>query len=163
MSEDNKKLCKQCWQYDQFCEKCKLGWCYWFTCQKSPHCAEECEAFNPFSETRKQRDENAEIFPKIEEFYMFLQGISVPEGFSLSHKPKMSAKKAFTVIYILQEHLHILPDCFEKCDGCNNLFDADREGFILDDQYEVCGRTLAKKYWGHWCDNCVPDVDFNVK
>jgi len=90
---DKTKTCHQCWQYSQFCEKCKLGHCYWFNNQKSPVCAEDCKAFNPHREGRKHRDKHREIFPKVEEFYDFLQGKSVPEGFHLSHKPKLSAKK----------------------------------------------------------------------
>jgi len=160
---DKIKSYNQCHQYNQFCEKCELGWCYWFSCRKSPLCADDCKAFNSFSEVRKHRDENAEIFPKVVEFYEFLQGISVPERFTLKHKPKLSAKKAFTIIYTLQEHLHILPDCFEKCEGCDMLFDSEREGLMLDDQYELNGKTLPKKYWGNWCDSCVPNIDFAVK
>ena len=157
------KSCKKCWQYSKYCEKCNLGWCYWFTSGKSPACAEDCEAFNPFNQIRNNRNENEEIFPKVCEFYDFLLGLSVPEGFTLKHKPKLSAEEAFSVIYLLQEHLHILPDSFEKCDGCDELFDSDREGYYLDDQYELKGRTLPKKYWGNWCYDCVPDVVFNLK
>ena len=156
-----KKTCHQCWQYAQFCESCQLGHCYWFNRQKSPICAEECEAFNSRREGRKHRDENGEIFPLVEEFYDFLQGKSQPEGFHLTHnKPKLTAEKAFTVIYIMQEYLHILPESFEKCKGCDGLFDSDCEGYLLDDQYKLNGKTLPKKYRGHWCENCAPEVDF---
>ncbi len=163
MKNEIKKTCHQCWQYVHFCEKCELGHCDWWTCKKSPCCAEGCKAFNSRDEMRKHRDEHREILPLIVEFYEFLQGKSMPEGFELRSKPKMSAKKAFSIIYILQEHLHIIPDSFEKCDGCDDLFDTDCEGFILDDQYELNGKTLPKRYWGHWCDGCVPNVEFQVK
>lgn len=156
----SKKTCQQCWQYTNFCESCKLGYCYWFNRQKSPICAEECEAFNSTSEGRKHRHENREILPLVEEFYEFLQGKSIPEGFYLTHKPKLTAKKAFTIIYLMQEYLHILPKSFEKCDGCDYLFDTECEGFYLDENYKLNGKTLPKKYWGHWCDNCAPNVDF---
>ena len=47
----------------------------------------------------------------IEEFYNFLQG-EVPETIHLpnGHIPKMTAKKAFSIIWYLQEHFSILPD-----------------------------------------------------
>ncbi len=96
-----------------------------------------------------------EMFSLVEEFYDFLQGISVPEGYNLKHKPKLTAEKAFTVIYVLQEYLHILPDSIEKCDKCDCLFDSCSEGYILDDQHGLNGKVLLKKYWGFYCEECM--------
>ncbi len=47
----------------------------------------------------------------IEEFYAFLQG-EVPDciHFPRGSKPQLSQKKAFAIIYYLQEHLPIIPD-----------------------------------------------------
>ena len=75
-------------------------------------------------------------------------------------KPKLSYKKAFHIIYFLQEDIGCLPDHIEQCQDCLDLFDCNKEGFYLSDDYKLNGRTLPKKYRGHWCDNCVPDVDF---
>jgi len=85
-----------------------------------------------------------DIFSKVEEFYDFLQKKSVPKGYKLKHKPKLTARQAFAVIYVLQEFLQVLPDNIEKCDKCGVLFDRDREGYILDDQYDLNGKTLPK-------------------
>ena len=79
--------------------------------------------------------------------------------------PKLSPTKAFNVIWFLQEYLHILPDNIEQCDGCKDLFDTDSEGCCLNEDYinKDTGKTLAKKHWGHWCDGCIPNIDFEVK
>lgn len=100
--------------------------------------------------------------PLLEEFYEFLQKKKVPGGFHLSHLPKLTAKQAFTVIYVMQEYLHILPDNFEQCQDCLRLYDSDSEGYCLGDQYDLGKKTLPKKYWGHYCDNCVPNIDFQL-
>ena len=85
----------------------------------------------------------------IEEFYEFLQG-EIPENISLlrGYRPKMTAKKAFTIIWYLQEHLSILPDTIEKCDVCNGLYDSGEEGIYWE--------TKRKHYCGG-CDHLVPN------
>ena len=52
----------------------------------------------------------------LKEFYNFLQGV-VPDNIYFRHgaKPKLSTKKAFSVIYYLQEHLSVFPDHVEVC------------------------------------------------
>ena len=101
---------------------------------------------------------------KVDELYKFLKGEELPEGI-VCDMPKLSAGLAFTVIWFLQEHLHILPDNIEQCDNCKELFDTNGEGQYLDGQFKNAntGKTLAKKYWGHWCDCCIPEVDFELK
>ncbi len=162
---EDKKTCHECWQYHDYCKECDRGGCYWFFNHPSPALAESCEAFNNrYRENRKDRDEHAELMPKLEVFFEFLMGEGVPDGFSLKHKPKLTARKAFTVIYVLQEYLHILPDSFEQCSECLSLYDSEREGYYLDDQYDTeDGKTLPKKYWGHYCsDSCRPDIKCNL-
>lgn len=101
---------------------------------------------------------------KLTIFYEYLRGIKLPDGVGTEGKmPKLSANKAFEVIWILQEVLHCLPDNIEQCQSCKDLFDMDSEGCYLDDQYKIKGRTLPKKYWGPWCDCCTPDIDFELK
>ena len=51
----------------------------------------------------------------------------------------------------------------ERCDVCGELYDRYQEGFWLDDKYELNGKTLPKKYWGSYCDGCVPNVNFKLK
>jgi hypothetical protein len=84
----------------------------------------------------------------IEEFYNFLQG-ELPEqlSFKRGHQPKMTAKKAFAIIYYLQEHFPLLPDHIEMCSNCNSLFDTHSEGIYWE--------TKAKHFCGS-CDHLVP-------
>jgi len=96
---------------------------------------------------------------KIEELYNYLRGISLPDGVGVK-MPKLSDKMAFTVIWLLQEHFHILPDNIEKCRGCRELFDSDSEGYCLTDEYTLNGKPLPQKYRGQWCNACVPKVEF---
>lgn len=105
-----------------------------------------------------------EELEKTEIIYDFLMTAELPEGFisEVADFPKMTADQAFLVIYILQESCGFIPESIEKCDACDELFDSDSSGFYLDEQYELNGKTLPKKYYGHWCDNCVPCVDFQL-
>ena len=64
---------------------------------------------------------------QIEELYQFLQGIC-PEGIYIKHPPRLSKRKAFNVIWFLQEHLRILPDNYEQCCSCGDLYDVNGEG-----------------------------------
>ncbi len=79
----------------------------------------------------------------IEEFYEFLQG-KLPDGMEIQrgHQPKMSAKKAFSVIWYLQEHLSVFPDNIEKCYNCDGLYDTNCSGYHDD------------KTDRHYCDTC---------
>ncbi len=108
---------------------------------------------NKTSEANKKKDNYIDACEKVRRFYEYLKG---------EFRPKLSQNKAFGLIYYLQETMQCLPDTIEKCDVCGDLFNTDREGFILDDQYEVNGKTLPKKYWGMYCDGCEPQVDFQV-
>jgi len=116
---------------------------------------------NQESEEKKEKDNYISQLDKLVVLFEFLTGEKLPEGVTCS-MPKLPAKKAFSVIWFLQEIMRCLPDNIEKCDGCDVLYDADQEGFCLDDQYMLDGKMLPKKYWGHWCAICVPCVNFNV-
>jgi len=108
---------------------------------------------NENSESEEKEVNYIDACEKVRQFYEYLTG---------EFKPKLSQNKAFGLIYYLQETMHCLPDTIEKCDVCGDLFNTACEGFILDDQYELNGKELPKKYWGMYCDNCVPIVDFHV-
>jgi len=77
---------------------------------------------------------------QIEQFYKFLQG-ELPEKLHMKRPPHLSGKMAFRVIYYLQEILEVLPDNFERCKTCGDIFDTD---------YEGNSETLH-------CDNCRRD------
>jgi hypothetical protein len=82
---------------------------------------------------------------QVDALYQFLTGrIPVGSGIEMGRggQPKLTPRKAFAVIWFLQEHLHILPDCYEACTCCGNLFDSDCAGHL-------CEQT-GKSY----CDNC---------
>lgn len=106
-------------------------------------------------------DEYVSELDRATKLYEYLVGGDMPDGV-VCWQPKMSRKHAFDVIWYLQEIVDCLPGHIERCQGCDDLFDTDSEGYCLDDQYELKGKTLPKKYWGHWCDNCVPCVDFEL-
>lgn len=84
----------------------------------------------------------------VEEFYNFLQG-ELPEGMSIGkgHKPQMSHKKAWSIIWYLQEHLPVLPSKIEKCDNCGTLYNSYLEGIY----WESKGKNFCAG-----CDHLVP-------
>lgn len=79
----------------------------------------------------------------IDEFYRFLQG-DMPESIMLGkgNKPKMSQKKAYAIIWYLQEHFPLLPDHIERCDFCGELFDSWSSGWY------------DEKKGKHYCSSC---------
>ena len=140
-------------------EKCMLRRC---DCYKKNttacwHCSRNKE-----HEKGELSDEYVSELDQVIILYEYLAGGDMPDGVKC-WQPKMSRKHAFTVIWFLQEIIHCLPDHIEQCDGCKDLFDTDYTGFCLDDQYDLDGKTLPKKYWGNWCDNCAPCVDFVLR
>jgi len=120
--------------------------------------------YNSESQATEKHNRYVDFRDRIDVFYKYLKGEELPEGVTCK-MPKLKPDIAFSVIWFLQEILHVLPDNIEQCDGCKELFDTDREGYILDDQYidKNTGKTLAKKHWGHWCEGCVPNIEFEVK
>lgn len=63
---------------------------------------------------------------EVEELYRFLQG-ETPKGFYFNETPNLSEEAAFSVIYYLQEKMHLIPDNFERCSKCGKIFDSDEE------------------------------------
>ena len=88
---------------------------------------------------------------KVREFYRFLTGEEMPEKISIGRgrAPKMSEKKAFSIIWYLQEHLSIFPDTIEICSVCGELFDTNSEGIY----WETKGK--------HYCGGCCDVVPYN--
>lgn len=85
----------------------------------------------------------------IQEFYDFLQG-ECPKSIHLGRgrQPKMSQKKAFAIIWYLQEHFPILPYNIEKCGNCGELFDYDGGGLYWESK---------KKFYCGACIHLVPE------
>lgn len=69
---------------------------------------------------------------QVEELMDMLTGKCLPEGMVIKHKPILSRKQAFSIIWFLQEYMNILPDNFEMCHICGELFDAHSGGFVVD-------------------------------
>jgi len=80
---------------------------------------------------------------QVEDFYLMLQGKDIDsDGFSLGHKFNLTPNKAFTIIWYLQEILKIIPDRFEKCDVCKELYNSYSSGHY------------SEKKGKHYCDSC---------
>ena len=88
---------------------------------------------------------------KLSEFYRFLTGEEMPSGIKMKRgtAPIMTEKKAFAVIWYLQEHLPVFPDHIERCDSCGEIFDSWSEGLY----WESKGR--------HYCGGCYDQVPEN--
>ena len=90
---------------------------------------------------------------KTKELFEFLKGNTMPPGFVSQRKlPKMSAKKAFNIIYILQEGFCLIPDHYEMCYRCECLYDSDNEGGLLNRESYIIPKYLLDH---HVCDNCL--------
>lgn len=136
--------------------KCQLRSydCYHINSHKCSNCTR-----NELSAKSQCEDNYISKLDKINEFYEFLTGNDMPDGV-IAESPKLSTKQAFTVIWFLQEITRCLPDHIEKCQECDVLFDSDGEGWFLTEDYELDGETLPEEYYGHYCDDCVPNVEF---
>jgi hypothetical protein len=101
-----------------------------------------------------------------QKLFDMLQGGEL-DGMTLAEQPKLSARAAFSVIYYLQEELGIIPDTYEACAVCGELYDADCDGHVvsedtIDGWYEENGISLSaiKKHEGaHVCsEECEYDL-----
>jgi hypothetical protein len=103
---------------------------------------------NEINLIKNNKDKKLSDVEWLQEFYEFLQG-NVPNSLHLKkgHIPKMSPKKAFKVIYYLQEHFPVFPDHIEKCWSCGRLFDTYSEGLYWE--------SKGRHYCGS-CDHLVP-------
>lgn len=144
--------------------KCKKHDCYWQCGDESKHndCYFCSQNRNADEGSKGKKDNYIDVKDKFVELYDFLTGTKWPDGLT-SKMPKLSSKRAFGVIYFLQEVTCCLPDYIEQCRGCLELYNSESEGQHLSDDYEVKGKTLAKKYWGNWCEDCIPEIDFEMK
>lgn len=143
---------------DIVCEKTS---CYWESVKVNNEC---CNCIHNENAKEKKRDCYIDDLNKVNELYEYLTGGKMPDGVTCK-MPKLSNSVAFDVIWFLQEVTCCLPDNIEQCRECECLFNSDYGGFRLDDQYKhkINGRTIGKKYWGNYCDDCVPDIDFELK
>ena len=118
--------------------------------QNTIECYENCPRKDQFISEAK---ENISL-EEVEKLYRFLQG-EVPEGFHIQAMPNLTADQAFSVIYYLQEGMHVLPDKYEKClaEDCDTLFDADNDG-CLALFCDGCGCQYPNDYDPEDADGC---------
>lgn len=85
-------------------------------------------------------------FEETSELYKWLQGEKM-EGYEIKNQPKLNEEQAFAVIYMLQEAYGFIPDNFEKCDVCGELYDSYIEGDAISDKNS--NKTIL------CCDGCL--------
>ncbi len=66
----------------------------------------------------------------VEEFHSFMTGIN-PKGLYVDPPLNLSRENAMTIIWYLQEHLRIIPDNYEMCSECGQIFDSNFDGYYL--------------------------------
>jgi hypothetical protein len=92
-------------------------------------------------------DENRMMtLEETENLFEFLTGGRPPAGITLGKRPrKMTAQQAFSLIYVLQEAFHVIPDSFEQCTHCGFIFDSESNGHSSGDGKFYCD------YCSHHC------------
>lgn len=70
---------------------------------------------------------------QVDELYKLLQG-EVPENVTMKRPPRLSQRQAFKIIWYLQEQMRIIPDKYERCVKCGDLYNADAEGGVRRDR-----------------------------
>lgn len=86
-----------------------------------------------FSEKEKLTD-----VERVEQFFHYLTGTGLPDGVQCQ-SPKLKPKKAFSVIWFLQEIAHALPSNVEMCSECGSFYDSHSEGYYVNDEYKKFG------------------------
>lgn len=81
---------------------------------------------------------------RIEELHAFLQG-TLPEGVIMKRPPKLTPKMAMAIIWFLQEKTEVLPDHYEMCCQCKDIFDS------------YSGGNYDENTGKHHCENCRTD------
>lgn len=103
----------------------------------------------PLAEQTPERDE----LERTNELFAFLQG-ELPEGCKIarSHRPKLTADQAWTVIWWLGNEYWQVKDYIERCNICGDLYDSEREGDYLEG-----------KAPNHFCEGCLSDPAYAKK
>lgn len=85
---------------------------------------------------------------QVEELYEFLQG-TPPKSIIMGKQtqPVLTKEQAFAVVWFLQEHMHLLPDSYQQCSVCEDLFDSREEGFYVEE---------GPYAHNHYCEGCAP-------
>ena len=97
-------------------------------------------------ERKQEQERRYQELLAIQTFSDFLQG-TIPDGVTIqrSHRvKKMTPAQAMSVIWVLQEVCHLLPDRYEMCSNCESIYDYNSEGRYI----EKTGKC--------YCDTCAP-------
>ena len=88
------------------------------------------------------------------------------EGYTLTAQPNLTPEQAFCVLYMLQEEFGLIPNTYEMCSKCKELYDSDVEGVVIDENTEPYtttdknGKTKqipwTEPEYGNYCDTCSP-------
>lgn len=97
---------------------------------------------------------------QLQEFFRFLMKNEQPDEWCMTPHPEMDERQAFGIIYFLQERLHIIPDNFELCADCLELFDDHHGGTRQVDGAQVCA-DCAQVY-DFCCSGCCEYVTFGT-
>ena len=73
---------------------------------------------------------------QVRELYAMLTGGELPDGWRMPEQPQLTPRAAFAVIWFLQERLRILPDHYERCKNCDEVFDTDYGGQVCVDDVD---------------------------
>lgn len=69
---------------------------------------------------------------QVQELYDHLTGKKSIDGIIIEENYNLTKDQAFGIIYILQEHYKIIPDHYEQCDHCGDIYDSKSEGHNFD-------------------------------
>jgi hypothetical protein len=81
---------------------------------------------------------------KLNEFLVYLTRGKLPVGVKCK-SPKVSLDMAGNIIWFLSEVLKIIPDTYEICDICEDIYNSDMMSY-----YETNGK--------HYCSSCEDDA-----
>ena len=109
---------------------------------------------------------------QVNELYAMLTGVGLPLDYTIKELPMLSADVAFSVIWFLQERLRVIPDHYELCDGCKEIYDSNNGGayeqVVSNTENERVVFTITSAHYceccdqGPWCDDCGVLCDENV-
>jgi hypothetical protein len=74
----------------------------------------------------------------VTQLWEFLTEGKAPGGLILRDWQPVKPQQAMKILYVLQEFLHVLPDRYELCDGCNSLFDSEENNYRFVDGVRLC-------------------------
>ena len=87
-----------------------------------------------------------EFLSKLQAYYNFIRGKSIPDNFAYEKPPlKLTKKQAFYIIYMLQEQMKLISDYIEICSVCETLYSTAIEGWH-DEKTGKCYCTACDPY-----------------